>query len=410
MLSTVKVARESTSGGGLWRWGIPALALAALGILALFGRNGFGSDPDSLSKEARADFEAHRLDAAEAASARLEKLRPPTPQDLMLRADIAFARGKIDVALTALRAIPDSDSSAALARQRAGDAEVRRHRVAKGEALLLEATRLDPSLVQAHRELIYIYGMQLRRPELNREFQALAKLTPLTFDNVWHWCLTRSLLWEPSELVRDLRAWVAADPDDLNSRIALADNARRIGAYAEAERALATLPASDPEARAVRARIALDRGDQEAADALLKEGPKDNPDLSRIRGKLALARRDATTAVRHFREAYAADPDDRDNVIGLAQALTLAGDSKAAEPLRKLSRDFEALGGLVSRVSSNEGRRDPALWRALGAACERVHRLPEARAWYALAIDADPFDEEAQKAIQRLKSRESATP
>ncbi len=238
MLSTVKVARESTSGGGLWRWGIPAFALAAaLGFLAPLSRNGSGGDPDLLSKQARADFEAHRLDAAEAASARLEKLRPPTPQDLMLRADIAFARGKIDVALTALRAIPDSDSSAALARQRAGDAEVRRHRVAKGEALLLEATRLDPSLVQAHRELIYIYGMQLRRPELNREFQALAKLTPLTFDNVWHWCLTRSLLWEPSELVRDLRTWVAADPDDRHSRIALADNARRIGAYAEAERA-----------------------------------------------------------------------------------------------------------------------------------------------------------------------------
>jgi hypothetical protein len=43
------------------------------------------------------------------------------------------------------------------------------------------------------------------------------------------------------------------------------------------------------------------------------------------------------------------------------------------------------------------------LLRALGAACEKIHRLPEARAWYRLAIDANPLDTEAQKALFRLQ-------
>ncbi len=194
----------------------------------------------------------------------------------------------MDDAIAAFAKVPDAHPLAAQARLRAGDAEIRRHRVAKGETLLKEAARLDPKMIQPHRELIYIYGMQLRRPELHREFLTLSKLTPLTFENVWHWCLTRNLLWEPSELVRDLRSWVAADPDDRDSRIALAENARRIGAYVEAERTLATLADADPEARAIRVRIALDRGDPDAADALLKNCPTDSAELERLRGRIAL--------------------------------------------------------------------------------------------------------------------------
>ena len=41
--------------------------------------------------------------------------------------------------------------------------------------------------------------------------------------------------------------------------------------------------------------------------------------------------------------------------------------------------------------------------RALGAACEAVRRLPEARAWYNLAVQTDPLDAAAQKALYRLR-------
>ena len=65
---------------------------------------------------------------------------------------------------------------AAQARMLAGQTELRRDRVRLAEELFHAALALDPRLVQAHRELIYIYGMQLRRRELSREFMALSKL------------------------------------------------------------------------------------------------------------------------------------------------------------------------------------------------------------------------------------------
>ena len=168
---------------------------------------------------------------------------------------------------------------------------------------------------------------------------------------------------------------------------------------------LSVLPESDPDARAVRARIALDRGDDRAVEAILAGGPADHPELARLRGRFALAHRDGPAAVRHFRAAYAAEPDDRDTVFGLGTALALVGDRAAAAPFLRDSKAYDTLGALMTRAANPANHKDPALLRALGAACEAVHRLPEARAWYDLAVQTNPVDEEAQKALYRLKPR-----
>src|SRR5262249_30487102 len=149
--------------------------------------------------------------------------------------------------------------------------ELRRDRLASAERLLREAVRLDPNLVQAHRELVFIYGMLLRRKALDLEFRTLSEITTLTFDNMFHWSLTRSTEWEPRELRNDLARYLKADPHDQPTRLALAECLRRLGLRDEAGATLAEVPETDPEARAIRVRLALDRGDDEAAEALLKE-------------------------------------------------------------------------------------------------------------------------------------------
>jgi tetratricopeptide (TPR) repeat protein len=398
----VKVPRDAPWSP--WRRAAAAAAvLAAVAcVWAARSLSGAGADPDEVWKDAQDAFKAGRYDRAEAGLARLGRLRTPTPLDWVLKAQLAMLRGRDDEAIDDLAKVPDGHPMGAQARLLAGQVELRRKRVRKAEALLLHATRIDPDLVQAHKELVFIYGMQLRRPELRKQFQELSRLTPLTYDNVWHWCLTRNTVWEPKEIIADLRRFVDADPDDRESRIALADNLRRVGRFSEVESVLAPLGPNDPDARAVRARVALDRGDDQAAEALLAEGPADHPELARMRGRLALARRDGPAAVKHFRAAYALDPDDRDMVFGLGQALIMVGDTAAAAPYVEKSHAFDALGTLMQRASTPEGRRDPNLVRALGAACERVQRLPEALAWYRLAIKSDPFDSEAQKAVYRL--------
>jgi tetratricopeptide (TPR) repeat protein len=362
-----------------------------------------GPDPDRLRAQADADIQARRFDRAAATLGRLARLGPPTVEDWMLRARVAIARDRIDEALAALARVPDEHPKASEARLRQGQIELRRGRARVAEAAFLQAVRLYPGLVQARRELVYIYGMQLRRDALNTQFQALARLGPLSFDDVFLWCLTRGCTWEPAEIVQTLGRFVQADPADRWSRLGLLDALRQLGRFAEAEHLVSALPASDPDARVIRVGLALDQGNVAAAVALLAEGPADHPGLALLRGRMAILHHDGQAAVRHLRAALVGAPDDRDVQFSMGQALRLAGDKQAAEPLLLAASKQDALAALLGRAPSERERADPTLRVRLGAACEAAHRLPEARAWYELAIAHDPFDRAAQRALHRLE-------
>jgi len=117
---------------------------------------------------------------------------------------------------------------------------------------------------------------------------------------------------------------------------------------------------------------------------------------------MALTRHDGPAALRHFRAAYDAGPDNRDILLGLANALMMVGNEAEAASYIKVVRDHDTLGALMERVSTPGASNDPKLLNQLGAACEAIHRLREARAWYNLAIERNPFEPEAHQALFRL--------
>jgi tetratricopeptide (TPR) repeat protein len=364
---------------------------------------------DALRAQAEQDLLAGRYDRVAAAIERLTRQRRASASDYLLRARYAAARQQPDAALADLVRVPDDHPAAPKARLLAGQIELRRDRVWRAEKWFQEAIRLDPGVVQAHRELIYIYGMQLRRAELNAQFLALSQLTPLTSDNVFHWCLLRNNSWEPGEQIATLGRYVAADPADRWSRIALAENYRRMGQTDTAESVLEPLAPDDSEALVIRAQIAIDRQDLDRAERLLASGKQDDSNLARLRGRMALSKRDAPSAIHQFRIAFQAGPDDRETVFGLACALELAHETKAAEPYRELAGNLERLNTLVHRAANRTARDDPALLRQLGDACAALHRGPEARAWYELAIARDPLDSASQRALFRLREPDRST-
>ena len=363
-------------------------------------------DPDALWQAGEADLSAGRIDLAEAAANRLSRLREPTPLDCMLRAQLDIAHGRAEEAVVGLMRVPDELPMAAQAHLMAGQVELRRHRARFAEQYFRKALQLNPKLVQAHRELIYILGHQLRRTELNTEFLALSQLTELTFDNVFHWCLMRTALWEPSTALKELLLFVETDPEDRWSRLAIADNYRRMGLIDDAATAIAPLPDSDLDALAIRVMLAIDRHQDDKAEQLLASGPAGDPTLAKLRGRLALARRDAPSALRCFQVAYAHAPDDRDALLGLVNALTMVGDDKSAAPLRETAKNFELLNSLVQRAAIPNERENPRLLRDLGAACAAAGRDPEARGWYRLAIARDPLDIESQQALFQIDNRD----
>jgi tetratricopeptide (TPR) repeat protein len=376
-----------------------ATAIAVCGVLA-FSR--LGGDPEAVWEQGQAEFRAGRWDRAEAALARLARMRRPTEEDRLFRAQIEMARDKVEPALADLNSVPDGHPMGPQARLIAGQLELRRFHLRVAETYLKRALALNPKLAQARKELVYIYGMQMRRADLAVQFRALDELLPLTYDQVLLWCMTRGSIWPPLKHSEDLKQYLEADPDDRATRLALALNHEQGGLVDKAEQLLKPLPDSDADARALRARIALDRGDTEAVVRLLGSGHLEHPGLLRIQGRLALLRGDGALAIRAFTAADQAEPLDRDTLMGLGHAYRMIGDEARAAPYLALAAYVDRLSNLLAKAHSRGGRAEPGIVPKLARACEAVGRYREAKAWYKLILRQDPLDQEFQRALYRV--------
>jgi tetratricopeptide (TPR) repeat protein len=395
---------------GYWR---SRLAVVAVGLAAVVGAYAIVTqpeyDPERLWQSIQADSRAQRLDRAYAGMSRLINLRPATEDDRLTLARLAMATGRTNEALADFTRVSDSHPSAALARLWEGQLELRNHLARAAESSLRRALAIDPGLVEARRHLVYLYGMQRRCDDLSAQFAALAERDFITFDQMSLWCLIGSAPWHPQEVQPILAAFVQADPDDRASRLALAEAYGSLGQYVDVEAVLKHLPATDPGARAILARIAYDRGDVEAVESLLAHGGDDHPILQFYRGRLAILHRDLPAAIRHFRNWMAADPHDRNRLYMLGDALVKSGKTVEGEAYLQAARDHQALFKLIERASTEQGRQDLALLKDLGAAYERVGLIAEAKAWYKLALVRDPADPGVQVALYHLGAASART-
>ena len=338
------------------------------------------------------------------AEALLRRVHDPMPADWLRRAVVATSLEQPDAAIRYLAHVSPDGPLAAQVALVTGRAELGRFRARPMEDALRLALRLDPKLAEARRSLVFLYGTQGRRRELLEQFAALAEQGPLTFELVNHWCIAhQETIKEPNELRSTLERLVENDSDDRMSRLGLARVYRQLGWFDRAKDCLARLPASDLEAAASRAEIEFDRGDMEAVSRLLADGPPDHPRLARLRGHLALNRQDATEAVRCFRLSDTSEPNHGETLYGLAQALRIVGDRAAAEPYARRAEAQRLLRDHLTNLAANRESK-PIVCHRLALDCESAGYLPEARAWYRLAIVYDPTDQQAQRALYRLSS------
>jgi tetratricopeptide (TPR) repeat protein len=384
---------------------MPLLALA-LAVCALVTWFVLGPNPERERKIALEAVQGGKWDQAEAALARLPGL---TESDWLLRAEAARNRKQFERALTFVSHVSESGPRGAKAALVAGETEQGRFRAQAMETHLVRALRLDPKLVAARRLLIYLYGTQGRRADVLAQFSALVELNPGSVDLVRHWCLSRGEITDPSEVKTDLERFVAADPLDRWSRLALAEACRRLSQFDRAEKLLEPLREADPEATAGRAQLAFERGNTHAAEAMLRDAPIDHARLARLRGRLALLRGDARGAVHEFRLAEAAEPNHRDTLLGLSQALKLAGDQATAHSILERVTAQQAVRNLLAQTE-DERYQTAENFAKLASACEAAGWLPEARAWYRLTVAADPLDRRAQQALFRLSTAANTTP
>jgi tetratricopeptide (TPR) repeat protein len=370
---------------------------------------GPGRDPLRLELlyQAWSEFDAKRYDAATATLDRRQSEVASTPLDWMLRARIAESRGRLAEALNALKHIPDSDAIGAKARLKEGQIERARGHASAAQAAYRRSLALDPALIQARRELAYFSALQLRYQECDAEFRALARRMPLDYVLAFAWCQNFCRIWDPYEARKALTRFVAGDPTDRWSRLALATSYRLSTEFDEADKVLLPLPDTDPDARVIRIRLALDRGEIEAAEELARHGPENHAGLNLLRGEFALHGADPQQAATYFRAVLESDPYDRDALYGLGLSLKKLGDPGARGYLDIAFGHDRLKRAIQDSVSTI--RTDPQLFDHLGEMCESVNRPDEARTWYQLAISRDPLDTRAHQAVARLEKRISAT-
>ncbi len=373
-------------GAGVARWRWPRAPQKDPTRLALLG-------------SALSEFHAKHYDRATAILNRRAAEVAPTSLDWMLRARIAEAQGLLAEAIDDLKHIPDSDEISSQAWLKAGQVEVARNRARAAEAAYRRALALNPEQLQAYRELAYLFALQRRKAECDAQFRALARRIQMGYILAFAWCQNYCELWDPKEAIPILSRFIATDPTDRVSRLALASCYETSNQLDLAAAALSPLPESDPDARALRITLAIDRGEIEIAGKLARDGPSEHLRLNVCRGKLAFAS-DASQAAAYYRSALRQDPEDRDALHGLGVALRKLGDPKAGEYL-----DLAALHDKLRRTiqdSVTTIQTDLKLFSKLGGICESLHRLEEARIWYQLAIERDPLDVPSQQALSRV--------
>jgi tetratricopeptide (TPR) repeat protein len=363
-----------------------SLALLCLaGSLFLMKSFVIVSDPQMIYERALSLVETEHFDEADQELVKLRKLRDPSVLDHGLQARVDIAKGRLDQAIASLSAIPDDHPLAGWARLRCGQLERSRLRFRQAEKWLQKVIDLDENSVEARRELVYVYGMQLRRADLHEQLRRLNKLTLLKAKEIWVWCMVRDLAWwHPEEHVPILEKAIEADPEDFRSRIALAEVLRRQGLTDQALSKIEQSPENRVELRAKRMELLI---------------------VAILRGRMAMSKGDPKSAVRFFELAEIAEPGRREIVANLGQASIQAGDSVKGKNLVQMSGKIDSLNNLLLKLEKGIEKTGAETWRELAKACEDAGRVAEARAWQSLIIANNPFDQPAQSAIFRIDSK-----
>ena len=286
---------------------------------------------------------------------------------------------------------------------------LKRGEAAKAERLLARASDVvpnDPGPWLLRLELLRVEDRQIEA--LRVGWDAYRAVRGPSQQSVLRAITLAMLADTPADLARDtLARWIAADPDDVDARVA---RLQRIAAQPRAgdpDRparidTLAKLVADHPEHLAAREALILalaDSGEVDRGRSVLAEWPQAGRDARyhRLAGRWALEYdRQPARAVESFRESLKTLPHDWRTRSRLARALQNAGlGDEAKRAARDVERLREALDPVVlgPRLDHDLATlNDPKSRLDLADLCARAGLANLADAWRIDAEAASPID------------------
>jgi tetratricopeptide (TPR) repeat protein len=385
------------------------VGLVAAAAVALAGWQAWAAwRAGRLWDQARASIDEGRWDEAGPLLDRLAWYRPDDPEVIRLRVRAALREGDVETAIRLLARVPDAAPDAAQAHLERARFLMQRFRLREAEADLRHALRLDPALLPARMHLITIYGAERRGKDFDRELWAMLSHGGETIDVLRLLAqsgpaIPKGTITATADEGVILRGCLEADRDDPHVRPALARFLRERG---EIDAALALLAPwlrdhpEDLDSSNERLACLIDAGELETARpefeaptaAALKSAR-----FQRLRGDwLSLAGRTGE-ALAAYREATRLAPQDAEILYRLGEALRVAGHVEEADAAFGSLERLNELKALVGTIS--DARPDPGDLVRAGRLCAELGRAREARAWLKEAIRVDPENAEARRRL-----------
>jgi tetratricopeptide (TPR) repeat protein len=327
-----------------------------------------------------------------------------------VRVQAALQSGNREVALRALATVPESSPLAENAHFWRGRILKELYRPAAAIAELRACLRLNPGRIEAHRELILIFGIERRAGDQeaqlwllhDRAGGAIEALRILAQSTV---IIPPGALAENADEGTVLRRCLETTPDDPWLPAPLAYFLRNRGRVDEARALLQPWLHSartQPEIRVEDLACLLDDGDVEAAREWLERPVESLEEFGRywlLRGDWLRMSDRSQDALESYREAVRREPRDPEIRYRLAGALRTAGLVREADAALDHHRKLVALSLLAARIA--ETAPDASLLAQAGQLCNELGRAREARAWYAAALRVDPAHAEARAFLAR---------
>jgi tetratricopeptide (TPR) repeat protein len=383
------------------------LGLLASGLLALIGWLAWGEHRSGvLWREARAAAQAGDWDRVEATLSRRDWYRPDDPDAIDLRVEAALRRGDPAAAALVLAAVPDRSPLAGWAHLTRGRLLKELYRPAVAIDELRACLRLDPGQIEAHRQLIVIFGIERRAREQEAQLWAMhdrggaavEALRLLAQSNV---VITPDALARNSDEGAVLRRCLETTPDDPALPAPLAYFLRNRGRVAEARALLAPWLDSGrggPDIRLEDLACLRDEGDIESARPWFErphEAFREEARYWLLRADWLRLQERTREALESDREAVRRDPRDPESRYRLARALRSAGLGREADEAMAYHQSLRRLSELASGIS--ETGPDPNRLVEAARLCRELGRSRESRGWSAAALRVDPKNAEARR-------------
>lgn len=404
----------------LWVTATAVLTLVTAGVLWIAGRE--AQDPLSRAEaDEMTDRAASLIADKDYAAARqlLNSVLHAHPEHgvaLLYKGQLLREQGDLLAALAEWRRVSNHPPTIeGTARFLEGSALLALNRAREAERALRCSVELHPTYLQPRELLLGLHDAQMRRPEIISDLAGIARLRELMLRELVLWVVAGEPAAPPEPAIVQLQKFLAEDPADLESRIALARYHLVEGEPQKAEQLLrdasGTDQANDARVRAVRSEAFLRNEQFGAAREALGPWPpaaESHELLWRSFGLYWTDIGDWRRAAESFARFARANPYNLTAEYQFGTALQRLGQNETAARHLQRAEQLDRLRRHVQRLSRGDHGRKVHFAEVVahvGALTEELGRDRDALAWFRQALLLDPRNRIALARYRSLRQK-----